>query len=370
MSTAFFFDERCLWHSTGLAAGVFPVGGWVQPPSGAGHAESPDSKRRLKSLMDVSGLTSRLDVRSARPATRGEILAVHEEAYIDALKAMSDSGGGDAGQNAPFGPGSFEIASLSAGLAIEAVDSVVSGDFANAYALTRPPGHHCLRNLGMGFCLLANIPIAIEAAIARRKLTRIAVIDWDVHHGNGTEAIFYDRADVLTISLHQEHCFPPGPCGLAAHRGTGPGQGFNLNIPLPAGAGEAAYLHALEAIVGPAVAEYRPELIVVANGMDANALDPLARMLLSAESFRKMTEFVKDLAAGLCDGRLVMIHEGGYSEAYVPFCGHAVVESLAGCDTEVVDPMRELFELQQPGEAATRFHRSWIDDLRRELGVG
>src|SRR5688572_29103210 len=119
MSTAFFFDERCLWHSTGLAAGVFSVGGWVQPPNGAGHAESPDSKRRLKSLMDVSGLTARLDLRTAREATRDEILSVHEEAYVDAFKAKSDAGGGEVGLQAPFGPGGFEIAALSAGLAIE-----------------------------------------------------------------------------------------------------------------------------------------------------------------------------------------------------------------------------------------------------------
>ena len=184
--SAFFFDELSLWHSGGPHVLTLPVGGWVQPPAAAGHAESPETKRRLKSLMDVSGLTRQLHLRSAAAATEDDLLRVHSAAYLQRFKALSDAGGGHLGDEAPVGPGSYEIAQLSAGLAMAAVDAVLSGEADNAYSLSRPPGHHCTRDQAMGFCFLANIAIAIEAAKARHGLGKVAVIDWDVHHGNGT----------------------------------------------------------------------------------------------------------------------------------------------------------------------------------------
>ena len=259
-TTAFYFDERCLWHSTGLHALVVPVGGWVQPPAGAGHAESPETKRRIKTLMDVSGLSSQVDVRSAAAVSEEELLRVHPAGYLRQFRLLSEAGGGDLGQLAPFGRGSYEIARLSAGLVAAAIESVLTGSHRNAYALSRPPGHHCLPDLPMGFCMLANIPIAIEAAIARHGLERVAVVDWDVHHGNGTQAIYYERPDVLTISLHQDRCFPPGYGGLA-DRGSGRGTGYNYNIPLQPGGGDDAYRYAFERIVLPVLDRYRPQLI-------------------------------------------------------------------------------------------------------------
>ena len=272
--TAFFFDELCLWHSASQHALILPVGGWVQPPAAAGHAESPETKRRLKNLLDVSGLTRQLDLRTAAPASEEDLLRVHPAHYLERFKALSDAGGGLLGEHAPIGPGSYEIAKLSAGLAIAAVDAVLHGEADNAYALSRPPGHHCLADQAMGFCFLANIPLAIEAARARHGVERVAVIDWDVHHGNGTQAIYYERPDVLTISLHQEGCFPAG-YGGAADRGAGAGEGCNLNIPLLPGGGHDAYLYAFERLVVPALARFRPQLIVVACGYDANAVEPL-----------------------------------------------------------------------------------------------
>ena len=158
--SAFFFDELSLWHSAGLHALTLPVGGWVQPPAAAGHAESPETKRRLKSLLDVSGLTRHLQVRSAVAATDEDLLRVHTPDYLQRFKAMSDAGGGELGPNAPIGPGSYEIARLSAGLAMAAVDAVLSGDVDNAYSLSRPPGHHCLADSAMGFCFLVVIMVS------------------------------------------------------------------------------------------------------------------------------------------------------------------------------------------------------------------
>jgi acetoin utilization deacetylase AcuC-like enzyme len=189
--------------------------------------------------------------------------------------------------------------------------------------------------------------VAIEAMKARHGVGRVAVLDWDVHHGNGTQAIYEARGDVLTISIHQDRCFPPGYSG-AEDRGTGAGAGANINIPLPAGSGTDVYLRAMERIVVPALERFRPELIVVACGLDANGLDPLARMLLSSESFRAMTRIIRMAAERLCKGRLVLVHEGGYSEAYVPFCGLAVIEELCGLRTKVIDPVADFIGLQQP----------------------
>jgi acetoin utilization deacetylase AcuC-like enzyme len=368
-STAFFHDERCLWHSTaGLYSLVVPVGGWVQPPAGAGMAESPESKRRMLSLMQVSGLAARLDLRSAAPASWADLERVHTRSYLERFKALSDAGGGELGDYAPFGPGSFETACLSAGLALGALDRVLGGAARNAYALSRPPGHHCLADRAMGFCLLANIPIAIEAARARHGVGRVAVLDWDVHHGNGTQAIYENRDDTLTISLHQEACFPPGYSG-ANERGLGRGEGYNINVPLLPGGGHDAYMHAMQRLVLPAIARFRPELIVVACGFDANGVDPLARMQLHSQSFREMTLQVMALADQYCGGRLVLVHEGGYAESCVPFCGHATVEALAGQAMGVVDPYLDLFTAQQPSARFAAFQRTLIDEQAQSCGL-
>ncbi|MDT5337442.1 MAG: hypothetical protein QOD90_2947 [Mycobacterium sp.] len=364
--TGFFHDERCLWHSTGEAVLFLPVGGWLQPLAGGGHPESPESKRRLKSLLDVSGLTAQLAVSSAEPADMNDLLRVHTAGYIDRFQTLSSGRGGEIGPEAIFSHGGFEIAALSAGLAKRAVADVLDGIRPNAYSLSRPPGHHCLPDSGMGFCLLANIPIAIEAAKASRGLGKVAVLDWDVHHGNGTQHIYYQRDDVLTISLHQENCFPTDS-GAVAERGEGPGVGFNVNVPLPPGSGHETYLHAMRTIVIPALEKFRPDLIVVASGLDANAVDPLARQLLHAGSFREMTRLVNDAADNLCGGRLVVVHEGGYAESAVPFCGLAIIETLAGINTEVVDPFEETFIAQQPTPRVVDYQIAIVDDIARDL---
>lgn len=367
-TTAFFHDERCLWHSTGVHALVMPIGGWVQPPAGSGHAESPETKRRFKSLLDVSGLAQRLDVVSAPMATEDDLRRVHPDQYLLRFKQVSDAGGGDLGVQAPFGQGSYEIAKLSVGLVKAAVDSVLRGQHRNAYAMSRPPGHHCLPDQPMGFCLFANIAIAIEAAKAEHGLERIAVIDWDVHHGNGTQSIFYERPDVLTLSVHQDRCFPFGYSG-DKERGAGAGFGYNYNIPLQPGGGDDSYRYAFERIVVPALDRYRPQLIVIASGLDANGFDPLARMQLHSESFRWMTQMLMEVADRHCAGKLVAAHEGGYSEAYVPFCGHAIMEALSGENMGVEDPALDHFKAQQPGERFQRFQRELIDEMALSFGL-
>ena len=363
MTTALYTHETTFWHSTGVQSLFFPIGGWVEPPSGTYGADTPSSKRRILSLIQASGLAARLALPDAARADRETLQLVHTGAYLDRFKRASDGGGGDLGALAPFAQGGYEIAATSAGLAIAAVEDVLSGRFGNAYALCRPSGHHCMPDMPMAFCLLANTAVAIRAARRTRPDLRVAVVDWDVHFANGTQGIFYEDGNTLTISLHQEGCRTPGQTGGEfSERGAGHGLGANLNIPMPPGSGHAAFLYAFERLVVPAVRAFRPDLIVVGSGLDANAVDPLSRLLLHSDTFRELTAVTMSLAEELCGGRLVLVHEGGYSEAYVPFCGLAVVETLSGCRTEAADPALEIFKGWQPSERQDAFLRGLVDE--------
>lgn len=368
MHTGFFYDEHCFWHGGGNYASMLPVGGHVQPMMG-GLPENPETKRRLKNLMEVTGLLDELNVSSAAPATTEELARVHPMSYLQEFKQVSDAGGGELGRRTPFGPGGYEIAALSAGLMRDAVFAVLKGDLKNAYALSRPPGHHCLPDYPNGFCLLANSAIAIEAAKAKGLCSRVAVIDWDVHHGNGTEAIYYDRDDVLALSIHQERNYPMDS-GDAEDRGDGKGIGYNINIPLPPGAGHATYLRVMDQLVVPALRAYKPDLIIVACGYDAAAIDPLSRMLATADTFRAMTARMKEVADDLCGGKLVLVHEGGYSEVYVPFCGHATIAELSSSKIDAPDPFAETFAQRQPQPGFQAYLDQVVDDLADYFQLG
>jgi acetoin utilization deacetylase AcuC-like enzyme len=323
-----------MWHNTGAAASVFPADLTIEPGQ---HAENADTKRRFRNLMEVSGLLDRLTKIEAVAVDEEDLARFHTLDYIRGIKAKSDAGGGDTGYFTPFGKGSYEIACLAAGGTASMMDAVLGGEVRNGYALVRPPGHHAEAKRGMGFCLFGNIPVAIMKNRLKHRLARVAVVDWDVHHGNGTQSAFYADPAVLTISLHQDRLFP-FKTGFREERGSGAGEGFNINIPLPAGCGHGAYLAAFQQLVIPALDAYRPELIVVASGFDACASDPLGRMMLHSESYRAMTALLMEAADRLCGGRLMMSHEGGYSASYVPYCGLAVMEQLSGIRTAIEDP--------------------------------
>jgi len=298
--------------------------------------ESGAAKRRLHHLIDASGLLAELTAIAPRPAVERELLRVHDPAYVERIRAESADRGGDAGGSSPFGRWTFEIAALAAGGCVAAVDAVLDGRVRNAYALVRPPGHHAGPAGGCGYCVFSNAAIAALHLRDQRGVDRVAILDWDVHHGNGTQATFWRDPSVLTISLHQEDLFPPGS-GTVAETGAGPGAGATLNVPLPAGSGRAAYLAALERVALPALERFRPDFLVVASGLDASMNDPLGRMNLTSECFGLMTALAMEAAGALCGERLVLRHEGGYSSAYVPYCGLAIVERLAGVATGVVD---------------------------------
>lgn len=355
--TAFLSDERCFWHSGGNYALTAPVGGLVQPLAAGGLPESPETKRRLRNLIDVTGLARDLTMYSAAEASDEALRRVHPGEYLCEFKRLSDHHGGELGERTPFGPGGYEIAALSAGLVIAAVDGVLRGTHENAYALSRPPGHHCLPDRPMGFCLLANIAVAIEAARAAGLARRFAVVDWDVHHGNGTEAIFANDADVLTVSIHQAGNYPWRTGGVETDAVA------NVNIPLPPGAGHVAYCHAMDRVVRPALTAFEPEIIIIACGYDASGVDPLARMLAGSDTFAAMTRSMMDAAAQLCGGRLAMAHEGGYSEVHVPFCGHAVLAEMARSEIAAPDPLAPRIMAHQPDARMNAVYRDIIDEI-------
>jgi len=334
VATGLVWHELYMWHHTGAFAGEIPYGYPVEPYR---HDENPDTKRRLKNLLDASGLTRELTAIEARPATREELLRFHTVEHVDRIAAASARLLVDAGSFSPMGRGSYEIALLSAGGVIEAVQAVLAGKVANAYALVRPPGHHAMPGRAMGFCLFGNAAIAGLHALAVHGLERIAYVDWDVHHGNGTQAAFFDDPRALTISIHQDRNFPQNS-GFVDEVGEGKGRGYNINVPLPPGSGVGAYEATFDRIVLPALHAFRPQLIVVPSGFDASAYDPLGRMMMTSAGFRSLTHKLLQAAETLCGGRLVMCHEGGYNASTVPFCGLAVLEALAGIETGVEDP--------------------------------
>ena len=336
-STGLVFHDRYLQHNTGLARSGSPATPYPYADPEP-HVSSPRTVSRSKHLLDLSGLGARLTPVAPRYATEEELAMVHDGAYIARVQAIAAAGGGDAGVNAPLGPDGFAIASLAAGGAMAAVDAVMTGTVRNCYALVRPPGHHAVADRGLGFCIFNNIAIAARHAQRAYGLRRIAIIDWDVHDGNGTQEAFYADGAVLFVSLHQDGLFPPD-MGLLEQVGSDAGLGKTVNIPLPPGAGDAAYAAALERVVAPVVRQFAPELLLISCGLDAGAFDPLGRMNLSSVGFRELTQAVLALAAECCGGRLVVIHEGGYSQTYVPACTLAVIETLAAITEPWPDPV-------------------------------
>jgi acetoin utilization deacetylase AcuC-like enzyme len=323
-----------MWHGQGP---VGPVGGadpWVEP--GEFGEETTPPRRRLHNLLVASGMTDALVPLPVEPATRQQLEAVHTPEYVARIKVESEAGGGMAGEVTPFGPGGYAIAALAAGGCIGAVDAVLEGKVDNAYALVRPAGHHAMPEAGRGFCIFTNTAIAARHAQQAHGIERIAIVDWDVHHGNGPQAVFWDDPSVLSISLHQANWYPRDE-GEADELGAD-GKGTNVNVPLPPGSGIGAYRYAFERVVLPAIRRHDPGLVIVSCGFDASGMDPSGRMLLTSADFAALTSMCREAAEELCKGRLVLCHEGGYSPLYVPFCGLAVIEELAGCESGVKDP--------------------------------
>jgi acetoin utilization deacetylase AcuC-like enzyme/RimJ/RimL family protein N-acetyltransferase len=342
MALALIYDERCLAHDNGSMLLDPRASGWL----GVGHAEGPGRIARSWQLLESAGVTARLERLPLRAASREELELVHTAAHIDRVRGECERGELVwVGPEARVGPSSWEPALLAAGAAAVGVEWALGAPQNRAFALIRPPGHHASAEQAMGFCIFNNAAVAARVAQREYGLRRVAIVDWDVHHGNGTETVFYSDPDVLFCSLHQDGLYPADR-GSIDDVGSGAGEGATVNVPLPAGTGDAGYALAVEDVVAPALRRFEPDLLIVSAGQDPSAADPLGRMSVTANGFRAISGRLATLAEELCEGRILVLQEGGYSPDHLPFCNLAIVEALAGlAPTFGDDPL----EMDAPG---------------------
>jgi acetoin utilization deacetylase AcuC-like enzyme len=291
--------------------------------------EHPENSKRLVAItehLQKTGLWDKLTHLVPRPATEAEIRLVHTEAHIREVREMAESGGDHLDSDTPVSRDSYQAAIYAAGGMITAVEAVMDGAVGSAFGLVRPPGHHATRKWSMGFCLFNNIAIAAACALEKYRLKRILILDWDVHHGNGTQDIFQAQPKVNYFSLHQSPLYP-GSGDMSEV-----GVGNTINIPLPPGSGDAEYIRAVEEVIIPAARRFKPQLMLVSAGYDAHWADHLANMQLSISGYAELFRRVKGLADELCQGRLAVALEGGYNLNALAGGVAVTFEILLGCN--------------------------------------
>ena len=335
MATALIYDPIFLEHLT--------------PP---GHPERPQRVEIVMKVLEALHWLERdgLVLLAPREATVDELATVHEREYIQeaeklSLEAAETKRGGssilDLGTDTHVSEKSYEAARKAAGAPLVAIDAILRGQVDNAYCLVRPPGHHAVAEAAMGFCIFNNVAVAARYALDRHGLERVMIIDYDVHHGNGTQEMFYDDPRVLYFSIHQAPFYPG--TGFADERGEGASLGTNVNVPLPAGAGFETYEPIFRQVLAPVADRFQPQLILVSAGFDAHWKETVANtglarpgMLLSTAGFAKLNQMIIDIANAQCDGRLILVQEGGYDLDALSSCVATCVNLLLGGD-EAVD---------------------------------
>ncbi|MCR3884373.1 MAG: histone deacetylase [Methanothrix sp.] len=287
----------------------------------------PERKERLTTILDKIE-SSNLDLAfiTPRPATLEEVGTIHSHGYIDEVRAVSERGGGYLDLDTVVSSRSYEAALMAAGGVITGIERVNDG-LDNAFALVRPPGHHALPNRGMGFCIFNNVAIGARSA-QKMGLHKVLIVDWDVHHGNGTSAVFYDDPTVLYFSTHQSPHYPG--TGRVRELGMDGAEGFTVNVPLPWGTGDSGYFAAFEEVLKPVALEFSPDIVLVSAGQDPHAADPLSSMNLTTEAFGYMAAAVKEIADSCCQGRLVGALEGGYNLGALSDSMVAILRSFKG----------------------------------------
>jgi len=293
---AFVFHDDCLNHR-----------------NGPGHPERPERIAAIRDHLARGGLLDRLLVIRPDPCPVDLIARVHERGYIESIRRACERAPVQLDPDTGVSPGSWQAALVSAGGAVAACDAVVSGAARAAFVCTRPPGHHAEADRAMGFCLFNNIAVAARHLQDRHGLGRVLIVDWDVHHGNGTQHLFEDDDTVFYFSVHQ-YPFYPGT-GSARETGTGRGAGYTLNCPMPAGAGDEAYARVFRAVLRPEIDRVQPDAILISAGFDAHRADPLAGMSLTERGYAEMTSILVECADKHCGGRIISLLEGGYDLA-------------------------------------------------------
>ena len=299
--------------------------GYARHFAGRSHPERPE---RIQAMIDMTDSFHRagLEHRVPREATLDEIALCHDNSYVQEVRETSNFDRFDFDADTHACRDTFRTALLAAGGVLTAVETVIDGAADNAFAMVRPPGHHALPDRAMGFCFFNNVAIAAQWLIKKRGLGRVMIVDWDVHHGNGTQEMFYESPEVLYASTHQ---FPHYPgTGSLREIGTGRGEGYTINAPMPADFGDDEYLRFFDEFILPIGRKFNPEFILVSSGFDCHWRDPLAQMRVTEEGFIAMARRVKKLAAECCGGKMVAALEGGYDIEALVNSGRAVLEEL------------------------------------------
>lgn len=327
-----------------------PAVGYVYDPlylthDVAGHPESANRLRAIKAHLDESGTIAAMQAIEPRDAGEEDLLLVHDAQLVERIRQTADRDLDWLDLDTYAVRSSYAAALRSAGGVLAATDAVVQGDLDSAFCLVRPPGHHATPDHAMGFCLFNNVAIAAAHAVEQKGIARVAIIDIDVHHGNGTQDAFYADPRVLYFSTHQ-HPFYPGT-GAWQETGEGEGSGSTVNVPLPRGCGDEEYMRAYEAVGVPAVRRFRPQLLFVSAGFDAHHADPLAQEMLSVSGYFEIATQIKQMADELCDGKVVYALEGGYDHTAISWAAHACIDTLLGNEFSP-DPVGPAPNLQRP----------------------
>jgi len=307
------------------------------------HPESPQRLQSIYTMLDHKDFGPDLVHIEPRFATLDEILWVHDPQYVDLILDSADRAQVRYDPDTVASPQTYKAAWLAVGGVMEAVKAVLTKHVTNAFALVRPPGHHAHKDRAMGFCIFNNEAIGARYAMKVHGIERVLIVDWDVHHGNGIQSIFYDDPQVLYFSAHRIAFYPW--TGEEQEVGTGRGEGFVVNVPLEAGCSNACFANAFRHVLWPIAQQYRPELIMVSAGFDTHHSDPLGSMNVTQEGFARMTALLMELAAELCDERLVLVLEGGYNPQALRDSVEMVLWELLG------DSMINTKEMQQVEDA-------------------
>jgi acetoin utilization deacetylase AcuC-like enzyme len=305
-----------------------------------GHPESPPRIVAIERKLEAEDWLG-WERRPAPAAAAEELELVHTARHVAAIRELSESGGGAIDVETYDGPASYRAAAQAAGGAAAMARALLAGEARAGFSALRPPGHHAEPGRAMGFCLFDSIAVAAALAVAELGAARVLILDWDVHHGNGTEAIFGDRDDVLLVSIHQEGIWPG--TGLATDVGTGRGEGFTVNIPVPEGSGHDVFLSLVDRVVAPVAGEFAPDLILVSAGFDSHREDPLAGLALATEDFGQLAVEVRELGARL-GAPVGAVLEGGYSPPALADSVAATMTALGGAGDPVAPPKTAVAE--------------------------
>ncbi len=301
---------------------------YLRHHAGVGHPERPERLESIMSYLITTKLIENLLMIEPYRSDINWIATIHTRDYIDSINQAYKQGYHYLDADTGISPDSYQTALLAAGGAMAAADAIMDDKIDNAFCAVRPPGHHAERNRAKGFCLFNNIAITAKYLQQKYQMKKVLIIDWDVHHGNGTQNAFYDDPTVFYFSIHQWPHFPG--TGLQAEKGVGKGEGFTLNVPLSAGETNDDYIDVFENQLVPAAKNFRPNFILISAGFDAHIQDPLAGMQLTEKGYGQLTQIVVDLANEFCNGRLISLLEGGYNLEMLARSVAAHIEVLRG----------------------------------------